>query len=103
MDISEISFQVAQNPNSQKVALSSSASQTAAFSAVQSKGRALPVMVSPDVDCFVLRGANPSPSADGTCQIMRGGFHYRVHVMDGEKLGFITSGASGSVYLTPEA
>lgn len=62
------------------------------------------VLITPTADCFVRAGANPTALADGTDMFLLGGNSYRVILPgSGLKLAFITSGGTGSVYITPGA
>ena len=73
-----------------------SVSGTSASTSVLSGSAAV---ILPTVDCFVIRGE--SPTATTSCLPLLGGNMVRVSGMrQGEKLAFITSGATGTVYVT---
>lgn len=62
------------------------------------------VVVTPDVDCFVTQGVTPVAVADGTDQILLAYNSYRLtRIVDGNKLAFITAGATGNIYISPGA
>jgi hypothetical protein len=105
VNISEITIEVTAGGTSQKLAISGTSAQSnaAASASTESKGVPIKYLVTPDATCFVRKGSNPTALADGTDQILLANNTYRVELMDGEKLAFITSGAAGFVYLTPRA
>ena len=92
-----ISCKILSGGQSSKLVLSGANVQSAALTSTS-------YVVTADTDCFVRTGANPIAVADGTDQFLLGGSAYRVTpLMIGDKLSFITSGAGGNVYLTPDA
>jgi len=92
-----ISCQVLSGGQSQKIAVSSTSAQSAALTTTS-------YFLTTDVDVFCRVGTSPTAVADGTDQIFLASNSYRVlPVAVGAKFAFITSGASGNVYLTPEA
>ena len=96
MQIHSISLQASAGGTSAKVDISSTSAQSAAYNA-----RTL--LVSPSIDCFYRSGSNPTALADGTDTFLFGGNTYRIEGLPAQhKLAFITSAASGSVYITPE-
>lgn len=98
MDLREVSMLVSTGGTSSKVAISGTSAQSAAFSGAGG----VDVLCTPDVDCFVRQAADPTAVADGTDQLLLGGNTYRLSgIASGNKLAFITSGATGNVYLTP--
>jgi hypothetical protein len=101
----EISLELNTGGTSQKLAISAASAQSnaAAAGSSENKGGPIKYLVTPDTACFVRKGANPTAVADGTDQYLSAGQAYRVELMDGEKMAFITSGATGSVYITPRA
>jgi hypothetical protein len=105
MNVTEISINLTAGGTSQKLAISSTSAQSAAAAAAsgESKGVPIPYVVTPDTDCFVRKGSNPTALSDGTDQFLASGNSYRVELMDGEKMAFITTSASGNVYITPRA
>lgn len=89
-------------------ALAGGESSVVAVSAVNAVSAVLgnhsSVIVTPTVDVFVRRGSDPVAMATGVDQILLAGNTYRLLGFTGlDKLGFITSAATGSVYLTPGA
>lgn len=105
MNITEISMEILSGGQSQKVAISTASAATAAITAAQiPTGRVvIPAVVTPDVDCFVRRGAAPTAVSDGTDQLLKAGNAYRCEMGLGDKLAFITASGSGNVYFTPGA
>lgn len=96
-----VSLNVLSGGQSTAVAISGTSAQSAAFSFGEKTGE---VVVTPTVDCFVRQGANPTALANGTDQFLIGGNMYRLEgVEPGNKLAFITSGGTGTVYITPSA
>lgn len=62
------------------------------------------VVVTPDTNVFFRRGSTPVALADGTDQILLANQSYRLYGLNTQdKLAFITSGATGNVYLSPGA
>jgi acetyl-CoA acetyltransferase len=105
VNISEITIEITAGGTSQKLAISSTSAQSAAAAAAATENKGAPIkyLVTPDVNCFVRKAANPTAVSDGTDQLLLANNTYRVELMDGEKLAFITTAASGSVYITPRA
>lgn len=111
MNINEISLQLNTGGTSAKLAISSTsapmatAATTTAATATNpgdSKGAAIPYVITPDTACFVRKGTGtPVAVSDGTDQYLAANQSYRVELMDGEKMAFITTSASGNVYITP--
>ena len=80
---------------SEAIAISGTSAQCTAITA----GSAL---VTSTVDCFFRQGANPTALSNGTDQLLLGGNTYRISgITSGYELAFITTGASGTVYITP--
>ena len=78
-----------------------SISGTSAQSAAITTGIAV---VTPTVDCFFRQGSNPTALSNGTDQLLLGGNTYRISgITSGNELAFITTGATGTVYITPGA
>lgn len=90
-------------PNSATTA-AVSISGTSAQSAVLSGASAVVV---PTVDCFVIRGRNPTatvPGASPGSMPLFSNQHWRLEgIQPDEKLAFITSGGTGTVYITDNA
>lgn len=102
MNISEISMEILTGGQSSKVAISTASAQTPAMGTVWGQ-TAVKAVFTPDVDCFVRRGANPTALADGTDQLVKANNAYRCEMLPGEKLAFITASGTGNVYFTPGA
>lgn len=82
---------------SQALAISGTSAQSAAITTSFAK-------ITPTVDCFFRAAANPTALADGTDDFLLGGVSYRIiGITSGHKLAFKTSGATGTVYITPGA
>ena len=81
-------------------------SQAIALSVTSAQSAAIPfdsAVVTPTVDCFFRQGGNPTALADGTDQILMGGNMYRIGgISPGNKLAFIVSSGTGTVYITPD-
>jgi hypothetical protein len=102
--VRELSFVASQGGTSQKVAVTTSNTQSTALSRRDEIGQTADVyvLVTPDVACFFRQGSNPTAVSDGTDQYLAATVTYRVRVTGGNKLAFITGTGSGNVYLTPE-
>lgn len=93
-----ISCQALSGGQSAKVSISSASAQSAALTGGES------YLVTPDTTCFMRMGTNPTAVSDGTDQILLANNTYRIQpIVSGYKLAFITTAASGLVYLTPAA
>ena len=108
MNISEISLSLNTGGTSVKLAISSTSAPMASAAAYDStkgetKATPIPYVICPDTDCFVRKGASPTAVNDGTDMLLKANQQYRVELMDGEKMAFITTSASGNVYITPRA
>jgi hypothetical protein len=105
VNVTEISIEITTGGTSQKVAISGTSAQSAAAAASSTESKGVPIryLLTADVNCFVRKGSNPTAVSDGTDQILIANQTYRVELMDGEKLAFITTAASGNAYLTPRA
>lgn len=80
---------------SESVAISGTSAQSAAITGTHA-------VVTPTIDCFFRQGASPTALADGTDQILLGGNQYRISgIVNGNLLAFITTGGTGTVYITP--
>lgn len=79
----------------QKVSISSTSAQSTALPNV--------VHVTPTVDCFVREAANPVAVSDGTDHFLVANATQEFQVTSGNKLAFITTGASGLVYIAKVA
>jgi hypothetical protein len=82
-------------------------SQAVSISSVSAQSSAITdgfAVVTPTTDCFFRAGANPTALSNGTDQILLGGNTYRItNITSGHKLAFITTSATGTVYITPGA
>jgi hypothetical protein len=96
----ELSFVASLGGNSQKLALSTSSAQSATLGA-GSTGT-MTVLFTTDVDCFYRQGSNPVAVSDGTDQLIVSECTYRVQVLCGNKLAFVTASGTGNAYITPE-
>jgi len=82
---------------SSKVSISSASAASAAFTVSM-------VIATPTADCFFRQGAAPEALADGTDQLLLANNTYRITgIVSGNKLAFITTGAAGTVYISPGA
>ena len=91
------------------VALTGTQSEPVTISATSAESSAIltsTVVVTPSVDCFFRQGTDGANTAlsDGTDQILLAFNSYRITgVVSGNTLAFKTTGASGTVYVTPGA
>ena len=93
----ELSLTVTTGGTSQAVSISSTSAQSAAISASS-------VLVCATAACFVRRGSNPTALSNGTDQYLPADTLVRLDGWAaGDKLAFVTTGATGTVYLTPGA
>lgn len=98
MDCRVVSAAVDTGGLSQVVAISGTSAQSSVLTTVGG----VDALVTPTVDCFVRQGANPTALSNGTDMILLGGNTYRLSgIASGNRLAFITSGAAGSVFITP--
>lgn len=84
---------------SERVTLSGVSAQSAVYGTSPSGAH---LLVTPDTNCFMRCDANPTAVATGVDMILLANTTYRVQIGMGVKLAFITSGAAGNVYITPE-
>jgi hypothetical protein len=108
MDTREISVKVDGGGNGAKVAISGASAQSAALSLkpTPTSGGAdarSDVLVYVSVDCFVRNGTNPTAVVDTDIPLAGPGLYRISGVKDGEKLAFITSGATGNAWVYPGA
>lgn len=89
------------------VALNGGESQTVAVSSTSAQSTALKAkraVLYSTVDVFFRQGSNPTALATGVDQFLPANTLLRVcDIADGNKLAFKTSGASGTVYISPAA
>ena len=94
MRVYSTSLRAHEGGDSEKVAVSSS-------NAVSSPIEQPTVVVTTDVDVFFRQGKTPVAVSTGKDQILLAFNTYRIDIKEGSKLAFITTAASGNVYLTP--
>lgn len=79
--------------------------QSVAVSTVSAQSTALvdvnTAIVVATTSCFVHAGSNPVAVADGTDPYLTVGMPYRVRFVPGQKLAFISTGGTGTVFITP--
>lgn len=92
----ETSLIASSGGRSQAVAIGATSAASTAVSAHE-------VTICATADCFMRQGIAPVALANGTDQFVPSGTLLRVEVTSGNKLAFITSGATGTVYITPDA
>jgi hypothetical protein len=94
--VSASSLNALSGGQSSAVAISGTTAASAAITAGS-------VVATPTVDCFFRVGAaTPTAVSNGTDQILLGGNTYRISgITSGHMLAFITTGAAGTVYVSP--
>jgi hypothetical protein len=108
MDIREISLKLDGGGSGAKIAISGASAQSAALSLKPSptSGGADArdsVLVYVTTDCFVRNGASPTAVVDTDIPLAGPGTYRLSGIKDGEKLAFITSGATGNAWVYPGA
>jgi hypothetical protein len=93
-DNRELSFIIDEGGRSQALAISGTSAQSAALVADS-------VLVTLSAPAFVRRGSDPTALASGVDTYLLGDVTYRVAINRGDKLAFITAGATGTAYITP--
>lgn len=94
-----LSFTAPESASSSKIAVSSTAAQSAQFIG-SATGSVL--VISPTVDTYIRWGSNPTAVNDGTDMKLFGNNSYRVQIGGTGKMSFICdSGVSGYVFITP--
>ncbi len=83
---------------SQKLAISASSVQSAAFGASTTVLRLFATN-----DCYILLGSDPTALADGTCMFVPGGIVDFVGVLPGAKLAVIQFSQNGYLFITEGA
>lgn len=81
-------------------------SQAVSISGTSAQSTAIPgnmALVYSTADCFMRCGSNPTALSDGTDQFVPASTLLRVQLQGGGKLAFKTTGATGTVYITPGA
>lgn len=79
----------------QKISISSTSAQSAALPNI--------VHITPTVDCFVREAASPTAVSDGTDHFLVANATQEFKVTKGNKLAFITTAATGIVYIAAVA
>ena len=79
----------------QKVDISTVSAQSAALVDVNT------AIVVATTSCFVHAGAAPTALSDGTDPYLTVGMPYRVRFVPGQKLAFISTGGTGTAFITP--
>lgn len=98
MSAIEYSINIIEGGTSEKVSISSTSAASTAI------GKAYKAVVTSSVDCFMRAGASPTALSTGVDQFLLAGVAYRVYgLKPGDKLAFITTAASGTVYISPGA
>lgn len=98
MNVLATSFRISEGGTAHSVAITATSAQSQVIEAAD-------VVITPTVDVFVRRGANPTAVANGTDDFLKGGNSYRLRDFQrGQKLAFIKAGANdGTVYVSPNA
>jgi hypothetical protein len=98
--IAEVTLTATFGGDGQKLALSGASAKSAVINTPYAA-------VTVDVDCYVRQGDDANNDlaavADGTDQFLLAGNMYRVGVIPGNKLAFITEGGAGFARITPGA
>jgi hypothetical protein len=99
----QISLNVPAANSTQAIAISSASAQSAPLNGGY-------VVVTATVDCFVLRGGNPTAAvptaggANGALPLLAGVQYRLTGIAEGERLAFVcAAGGSGTAYVTPGA
>jgi len=89
----------------QSIFAGAGSSQALAISSTSAKAsiRDASVVIYATVDCFMRAGSNPTALATGVDQFIPAGVMLRVALQPGYQLAFVTSSASGTVYISPGA
>jgi len=94
----QYSFNALEGGTSSKVAISGTSAQSVAI------GRHYKAVICSDTACFFRVGQDPTAVNTGVDQYLLGNVSYRVVAMKpGDKIAFITTGATGTVYISPGA
>lgn len=98
--VASVSVNTTAGGESKKFSLSSTSAQSQAITSTSA-------LVTPSVDCYFREGVNPTalaPVLDGALgdNLLFGGNQYRISgITSGNKLAFITTGATGTVEVVP--
>ncbi len=65
-------------------------------------GAPVPILITPDNTCYGRKGANPTAVNDGTDQRFVANTPYRIQLMVGERMAFISTGG-GTVHWAPNS
>lgn len=103
MNVTEVTMEILASGQSLPTAISGSSAQAPVVTQASntSPGQKMKCMFTPDVDAFVRKGSNPT-AVVGTDQFVMARNTYRCELSPGERLAFVTSGATGNVYFTQE-
>lgn len=98
MNVIATSVRIGEGGTAHSVAVSAVSAQSQAIESAD-------VVITPTVDVFVRRGANPTAVNNGTDDFLKGSNSYRLRDFQrGQKLAFIKAGADdGTVYVSPNA
>jgi hypothetical protein len=94
MDITQISIVVDDGGKSQAVAISTTSAQSTPIIDETA-------LVTLTTSAFVRKGTNPTAVSTGADIYLMADVTYRLAVARGERLAFITTGGSGTAYITP--
>ena len=107
MEAYEISCNVLDTANSQKVVSAGASTQSTALTAPASNSlvptqSSIPCLITADAIGFIIQGINPVATNTGTCQIVLANSSYRVKIVAGNKIAYIPLVGSGNLYITPQ-
>ena len=94
------SFAADSGAKSQKITISGTSAQSATITPVAGQGGLLSVTV--DTNAFMRYDTDPTALATGVDRLLLANVTYRVQVGTTGKFAFITSGGTGSAYITQE-
>jgi hypothetical protein len=103
MNVTEVTMEILSGGQSPPTVISGTSAQTPVVTqaANTSPAQKMKCTFTPDADAFVRKGVNPT-AVVGTDQFVMARNTYRCELAPGERLAFITSGATGNVYFTQE-
>lgn len=103
MQVTEISIDLNAGALSTAVTLSAASAQgpLVTLPTNHPPGVPVPCLLSPDVNCWVRKGANPTAVVDSDIKLLAGNT-YRVQLLVGERIAAIALGA-GTLNFTPNA
>jgi hypothetical protein len=91
----EHSIMVQEGNKCQSVSISSTSAQSSTID----KGQAV---IYATTDCFMRQGSNPTALSTGVDQFIPGSTLLRITMKPMSKLAFVTTSATGTVYIQPE-